>query len=171
MSPAIRMLLVRGPCCALVFALLQQGWEAARGGLLESLVIHDATVLPAALLINLLTPGLHAAAIGYTLHAPGGGINVLNGCEGTEVWLLLVAAFAVAPRRPHLRLLGALLALPLVLLLNDLRLVGLFYALHADRGWYDTLHATVTPLLLTLAAAAYFHAWLAHERAGAARQG
>jgi exosortase/archaeosortase family protein len=163
------MLLARGLGCALVFVALQQGWEAARGGPLEHLVIHDATVLPAALLVNLLTPGLHAAAIGYTLHAPGGGINVLNGCEGTEVWLLLAAAFAVAPLRPGARLRGALLALPLVLLLNDLRLVGLFYALHVDRGWFAALHGTVTPLLLALAAAGYFHAWLVHERAVLAR--
>jgi exosortase/archaeosortase family protein len=162
-------LLARSLGCALAFSLLQQGWEAARGGPLEHFVIHEATVRPAALLIDLVTPGLHVAAIGYTLHSPGGGINVLNGCEGTEVWLLLAAAFAVAPLRAHMRVLGALLALPLVLLLNDLRLVGLFYALRFDRDAFAALHGSVTPVLLVCAAASYFHAWLAHERTLLAR--
>jgi exosortase/archaeosortase family protein len=171
MFPVSRQLLARSLGCAAAFALLQQGWEAARGGPLEHFVIHEATVRPAALLIDLMTPGLHVAAIGYTLHSPGGGINVLNGCEGTEVWLLLAAAFAVAPLRVRARVLGAVLALPLVLLLNDLRLVGLFYALRFERDAYAALHGTVTPVLLVCAAAIYFHAWLAREHTLLARQG
>jgi len=82
-----------------VFLLLQLGWQALRGTAFERVIVHDATVLPAAFLVNKLTPDVRAQAVGFTLQAPGGGLNILNGCEGMEAPLLLVTAFMVTPLR------------------------------------------------------------------------
>lgn len=77
-----------------IFALLQSGWGAARNTWVERLVIHEATVKPAVALIRLISPKITVTAIGASIKAPGGGLNILNGCEGTEVMFLLAAAFA-----------------------------------------------------------------------------
>jgi exosortase/archaeosortase family protein len=145
---------------AVTFGSLQFGWQAARGGVVESLVIHDLTVRPAAWLANFLTPGVQATAEGFTVRAPGGGLNVLNGCEGVEVLFLLLAAFVAGPLPPRRRMLGIAVGVPLIFALNQARIVGLFYAYRADHALFDTLHGTVAPILLVLVVACYFYAWL-----------
>src|SRR5262252_2562837 len=47
----------------LIFAALMLGWNALHGGAIERLVVHDATVRPAAWLVNLLTPDVNARAV------------------------------------------------------------------------------------------------------------
>ena len=77
-----------------VFAVLQWAWGEARDTWVERLVIHQATVKPATALIQIVTPDANARPVAASIKAPGGGLNILNGCEGTEVMFLLIAAFA-----------------------------------------------------------------------------
>jgi exosortase/archaeosortase family protein len=148
----------------LVFALLQWGWSSVRGTWIERLVIHEATVKPAAALIHLLTPEIPARAAGASIKAPGGGLNILNGCEGTEVMFLLAAAF-VAVRLPwRRRIWGLILGLTLIFALNQARILALFYAFRTDRALFDTLHTAILPVVLVALTAAYFHAALSAGR-------
>jgi exosortase family protein XrtM len=149
-----------------LFLALQAGYSSSRGGALERLVIDQATVRTAAALIDTLSPELQVRADGPRLRAPGGGLNVLNGCEGTDVAFLLVAAMAVAPLPWRRRVLGLALGLPLVFALNQLRVLALFYAFRSDRSWFELLHGAVAPLLLVLAVGLFFIVWL---NRGAAR--
>lgn len=143
-----------------VFGALQLLWEQARGGPVEHVVIHDGTVQPAVWLVNLLTPSVHAVANDATVHAPGGGINIINGCEGTEALFLLIAAFLVASIPWRSRLLGLLLGVPVVFAINQARILTLFYAYRMNRAWFDPLHATVTPVAVIVLVCAYFYVWL-----------
>lgn len=143
-----------------VFAFLQWGWSAARGTWLERLVVHEATVTAAAALVRLITPAIPARAVGASIKAPGGGLNILNGCEGTEVMFLLVAAFA-AVRLPWRYAAAALVVgLGWVFLLNQARILTLFYTFRADRALFDPLHTAVLPVVLVALTAAYFYAVL-----------
>jgi hypothetical protein len=47
------------------------------------------TVWPASIWIGFLTPDIGAQAVGYSIKAPGGGMNIINGCEGLDVLFLL----------------------------------------------------------------------------------
>jgi exosortase/archaeosortase family protein len=145
-----------------LFALLQLLWQAARGSALESFVVHDGTVRPAAGLVNLLTPAVEARAVGSTLlGVDGAGLNVLNGCEGTEALLLLAAAFAVVPMPWRRRLAGLAVGVAVVFVVNQARILVLFYANRGTRAWFEMLHSVITPLAVVLLVAAYFYAWLA----------
>jgi exosortase family protein XrtM len=144
-----------------VFGALQLCWEASRGGSFEWMVIHDVTVQPASWLVNVLTPDAHASARKFTLSAGGGGINIINGCEGTEALFLLIAAFVVAPMSWRSRMAGLLLGVPVVFAVNQARILVLFYAYRYERSWFDPLHATVTPVVVILLIALYFYVWLA----------
>src|SRR5258708_407813 len=64
-----------------VFASLQGLYETAKGGWFERLVIDDATVQTAAWLIQAFDPSVGVVPAGPSLRAPGGGLNILNGCE------------------------------------------------------------------------------------------
>lgn len=140
-----------------VFALLQWGWNSARGTWVERLVIDQATVVPAAMLVRTLTPEISARANGPSIKAPGGGLNILNGCEGTEVMFLLIAAFAATRMTWRSRLLALGAGLGWVFLLNQARILTLFYTFRSDRSWFDILHTAVLPAMLVALTTGYFY--------------
>lgn len=144
------------------FSLLQLAWQRLSGGRLEYFLIHTCTVRPAALLVNLLTPAIRASASHYVLEAPGVRLDILNGCDGLEALFLLAAAFAVAPLEWRRRLGGAALGIPVVLVVNQARILALFYSLRVDPPLFDALHASVTPIALVVVLCCYFYVWLAH---------
>ena len=140
-----------------VFAVLQWAWGEARDTWIERLVIHQATVKPAAGLVQWITPTAHAHPVGASINAPGGGLNILNGCEGTEVMFLLIAAFSAVRLGWRPRLLGLGLGLILIFVLNQARILALFYAYRNDRSLFDLLHTAVLPAVLIAAVALYFY--------------
>lgn len=154
-SPGLTLALFLG-----TFALLQWGWSEARGTWVERLVIDQMTVKTAAWLIDTLDPAIGVQAVGSRLKAAGGGINILNGCEGTEVAFLLACAMLVAPMAWRARLLGLAAGCLLVFILNQGRVLALFYAFRTDRALFDALHGIIAPLLLILAASVFFLVWL-----------
>lgn len=156
----MRRLLLRALEFMLIFMALQACWEAARGSWLERLWVHDLTVRSAAAAINFLTPDTHAVAQGARIVAPGGGLNVLSGCEGTDVVFMLVAAFLAFPLPARTRVLGLLSGLVWVLVLNQVRIAALFYSFRADRDLFDQLHTTAAPLVMTVLTGLFFHLWL-----------
>jgi exosortase family protein XrtM len=151
-----------------LFATLQLLYGSAKGTWVERLVIDQATVQTAAWLINTLDPAIGVQASGSRLRAPGGGINVLNGCEGTDMAFLMIAAMLVAPQSWRARVAGLLVGTGLVFVLNQARVVTLFYAFRTDKVLFDTLHGIVAPLLLIIGAAAFFMIWLHRHAANPA---
>ena len=145
-----------------VFSALQLTWQGLSGSRLEYFVIHACTVRPAAVLANLLTPGVRAAASGYVLVAPGVRLNILNGCDGLEALFLVIAAFAVAPLDWRWRLGGVGVGVAVVFVVNQARILTLFYAFRASPPLFDALHTTVTPIVVVILVCCYFYAWLAH---------
>ncbi|MEI7465657.1 MAG: archaeosortase/exosortase family protein [Burkholderiales bacterium] len=146
-----------------VFMLLQAGWEAARGSWIERLWVHDLTVRSATGIINWLTPDVQAAPQGTRIVAPGGGLNVLFGCEGTDVVFLLTAAFVAFALPWRSRLAGLAAGLVWVFVLNQWRIVALFYSFRADRELFDLMHTTAAPLLMIVLTGLFFHLWLRYS--------
>ena len=143
-----------------LFSGMQSGYSASKGGSVERAVIDIATVRTAAVLINLVTPQINVRAEGPRLKAAGGGLNVLNGCEGIDVAFLLIAAMLVAPLAWRWRLGGLLVGLPLVFMLNQARVLALFFAYRSDQAMFNLLHGAVAPLLLIVCVGGFFAIWL-----------
>lgn len=151
--------LISGVLFLIVFALLHVFWQNSRGTAVERLLIDTVTVKTAANLVVLLTPEVHATADGSRIRAPGGGLNILNGCEGIDVLFLLVAAFVAFPLPWRNRLLGLMAGAVFVFCLNQVRIVALFYAFRADKALFDLLHGTVAPVILITLTSLFFLAW------------
>ena len=161
-SASAAHLLWRAVGFATVFASLELAWQSARGTPIERFVIHSCIVRPAAAVVNLVTPEVHARAVDFSLYAVGGGLNVLNGCDGLGALFLLAGAFAIIPVPWRLRPAGLLLGGIVVYAVNQARILGLFYAYRADHALFDSLHASVAPILVILLVAGYFYGWLVH---------
>ncbi len=160
-------MLGRGLIFLLSFSVLHFLWEGTRGSPLENWVIHNGTVVPAAGLIRLLTPTVQAHAQAFSIHAPGGGLNILNGCEGVDALFMLLAALLAAPVSWRARWRGALWGTLLIFSLNELRILTLFYAYRSDPALFYSLHANVTPIILVLLIGGYYYYWLEHEQRAA----
>lgn len=143
-----------------LFVAAQTLYSLADDTWVERLVIDHLTVQTAALAIDRIDPAAQVQAVGSRLQAPGGGINVLNGCEGTDVLFLMMAAMLVAPLTWRRRAMGLAIGAVLVFALNQVRVLTLFYAFRTNRELFDMLHGIVAPLLLIFAVTAFFIIWL-----------
>jgi exosortase family protein XrtM len=123
-------------------------------------VINEMTVKPAAWLIAHITPEVSVQAAGSRLVAPGGGINILNGCDGMDIVLLLIAAMLVAPIPVYWRISGMLAGSGLIYCCNQLRILALFYSYRTDKPLFSLLHGMVAPILLILVVTVFFVFWL-----------
>lgn len=151
-----------GPVVFVVcYLALQWGYAQCSGTAIERFVLVNLGSQPAALLIDLLQPALQATSVGTRVLAPGGlGVNINNGCEGTDLYFLLLAAFAAVALPWKTRCLGLSLGLIVSFVLNQVRIIALFFAQRSDHALFDLLHTTMAPVLLVIALGLYFHTWL-----------
>jgi exosortase family protein XrtM len=145
-----------------IFASLQGCYATAKGTWIERVLIDKITVQSAAWIISQVDPSSKVEPVGSRLRSPTGGLNILNGCEGTDILFLLIAAMLVAPQSWRARFLGIVLGVAFIFALNQARVVALFYAFRHDRAIFEILHGTVAPLLLIIATGAFFVVWLNH---------
>jgi exosortase/archaeosortase family protein len=132
-------------------AAFNGAWQAAAGTGLERFVIDTVTVGGAARIVERLSPEAHPRAAGRRLAIDGASVNVLNGCDGTEVWTLLAAAILVCPLSLGARVIGVILGTGLVFALNQCRLIALLYTLRDHRSWFVQVHGVIGPLVLIAA--------------------
>ncbi len=154
----------------LVFAVLMGGFEALRGSAFERVVVEDVILKPTVALINAVTPAEGVRLEGRILVSPdGANLRVIRGCEGIEMFVLLIAAIVAFPASPAMRLRGLLEGALLAYGLSVLRLMALHYVLRYSPTAWEALHGLVLPLGPLLLLGLYFLRWTA--AAGAAPAG
>jgi exosortase family protein XrtM len=132
------------------FVTLQVAFLGAEGTRIEHWITHLGTVRAAATIINTVDPGSGVRADGPRLASPAVGLNVLRGCEGTELYFLWIAAVLAFPAAWSRRLPAIVAGLAAAWALNQLRVIGLFYVARDHHGWFALLHGYVAPVLLVL---------------------
>lgn len=138
------------------YAVLELAWTQG----LSHLMIDIATVEPAAWLARQVTGDTQIQALGSRVSSPSASINVLFGCEGTDVLMLLASAVLVTPVPWRRRLVGAVAGCAFVFVINQARVVSLFLAMRSHRSWFAPLHGFVAPLLMVVLVTVFFLLWL-----------
>jgi len=145
-----------------LYLALAQAWAAG----FSHWVIDKATVQPAAWLARVVCGDAGIFADGSHLRSGHGSLNVLFGCEGMDVLLVLVAAVLVTPVGWRDRLAGVVAGSVVIFILNQLRLLALFVSIRSQPDWFGALHGLVAPLFVVALVAAYFVGWLHWCRRG-----
>jgi exosortase family protein XrtM len=150
----------------LSFALLMGAFEASRGSAFERFVIQGAILIPTMTVINTVTPAEHVELDERTLTSPdGANLRVTRGCEGVEMFLLLIAAIVAFPASAPHRLQGLLVGSLLAYVLTVARLMTLHYVLrYAPRTW-EAVHGLILPLAPIVLLSFYFLHWTAQAAA------
>lgn len=143
----------------LCFAVLFGAFEASRGSAFERFVVEDLILVPTTALINNVTPNEHATLVGRVISSPGSNLNVTRGCEGIEMFLLLVAGIVAFPASWKRRLHGLLFGSILAYLLSVARLTALHYILRHSPSAWEALHGLVLPLGPIILMALFFMRW------------
>ena len=142
----------------LVYGGLHWAYQALRSSAFDPWFIHALTVSPAAALLDGLWPADLVRAIGPRLAWPGGRLTLQAGCDGFEVMSLLVAAVLVADLSWRRGLVALVLGCAVVWVLNQARIVALYWAFRYEREWFDPIHTVWGPLLL-IGAVGLMYAW------------
>ncbi len=128
---------------------------------LADVAYRHGIVAGAASVIEWFAPGERVAVDSNRLTSPRAVLEIVRGCDGSGVLFLLFAAvlaLRAGPRHTATGLLGALL---LVYLLNQLRVVGLYFVAAYRGEWFTPLHGYLAPTLFVVIAALYFAWWAA----------
>jgi exosortase/archaeosortase family protein len=101
--------------------------------------LRVATAYVTATLIDVV--GMDAVRVGTVIHHAGGfGMEISRGCTGLVGIGLLVVGILAYPVDRRARLAGAMIAVPLFVALNFVRLVHLFYLGVHEPAWFDLAH-------------------------------
>ena len=149
------------------FAALLLAFEASRGTAFERFVVEDMILAPTKNLINAIRPAEHVTLVGRKLASPRSTLNVTRGCEGIEMFLLLVAGIAAFPAGAKQRLIGLVAGSALAYALSVARLVGLHFVLSYSPGGWEALHGLVMPMAPIIVMAIFFLRWSGQSAPGA----
>jgi exosortase family protein XrtM len=142
------------------FAVLMGGFEAARGTAFERFLVETLILQPTTALINTITPDEHVELVGRTLKSPdGSNLHITRGCEGVEMFLLLVAAILAFPASLKRRAQGLFWGFLLAYLLTVTRLMLLHYILRYSPTLWELLHGLILPLGPVVLIALFFLRW------------
>jgi exosortase family protein XrtM len=86
-------------------------------------------------------------------------LNILPGCEGTELFVLLISAVLAFPASWRAKARGLAAGLTLAFALNQLRVVWLYAVVRDQPGAFELVHGFIAPTALVVALGAYFWLW------------
>ena len=144
---------------AAIYTLLYWGYMRIPDQTLGQTVYYWGIVWPGAALVNLLSGAEPVRAVVNRIESSGAILEIVRGCDGAGVLFLLIAAI-LAVRGPLRRVLWGLAgAVVFVYLLNQLRIVVLYFATRSKGDWFVPLHSYIFPTLFVVLALAFFAIW------------
>jgi exosortase H (IPTLxxWG-CTERM-specific) len=108
----------------------------------------------------LQTLGFDVSRWGTRISGDGFTVVVTSACSGLLGSVLLLSAVVAFPARWRARAWGLLIGVGALFLLNQLRIVSLFYVGSRFPELFEEVHYYVWPLLIILGVAAYFYFWV-----------
>lgn len=155
-------------CVAFIalYALLMGAFEASRGTSFERFVVEDVVLRPTIWLINATTPPPSVELIGRSISGDGARLHVTRGCEGIEMFLMLIAAVVAFPTTLERRAQGLLVGAALAYALSIARLVALDWTLRFSPRAWDTLHGLILPIGPIVLLALFFLRWSRRATSG-----
>lgn len=151
-----------------IFFILQQAyfhWREHTGNAWSARL--NASV--AARIVNLLDASAEARALHTEIVSSRARVEIMKGCEGSDVVLLAMAALLAFPLPWRRKLAGLALAALMIYAVNLIRIVSLYFALAYRPQWFNLLHGVIWQTLIILLVAVFFLFWTqdanpSHER-------
>jgi exosortase family protein XrtM len=141
-------------------AILMAGYYALPSSFIEGVIVRYFAVLPGGYLLDWLTPGHAVTVDNNRIVSDIARLNILKGCEGTETLLILYSAVIAVLRPAPMTLYGLILGTFLVFILNQLRIISLFFIAAYEKSLFELTHGFLAPILIIAIAGLFFIFWL-----------
>jgi exosortase H (IPTLxxWG-CTERM-specific) len=109
-------------------------------------------------IVNLFGAG--ASTLGTLVQSPRSSLNIAMGCDGVEASCLFLAGVLAFPTGWRAKLIGIAFGVPLIQVINLLRLVALFYAGVYFPSAAEEIHVYVAQTVVILLSTAILIFWL-----------
>ena len=165
MSPSYRdkLLSFRFPLLFLgCMIVLMAGYYALPVSFVENSFVRFFAVVPGSFFIDLITPDTEVSANGTRIVSNIAKLNVLKGCEGTEVLLILYSAIIATLRPLKFSIIGIVIGTLIIFVLNQFRIVALFFIAAYHRSTFEIVHGLLAPLIIIAITGLFFMLW--HKR-------
>ena len=141
------------------FAVLMSCFEASRGTAVERFVVEDCILKPTIELIHIAAPREPIRLVGRTISSPSSHLRITRGCEGVEIFLLLLSAIAAFPASWKAKARGLAIGFITSYLLSVCRLIALHFTLRYSPAAWESLHGLILPLGPIVLITLYFIHW------------
>ncbi|HEY3055792.1 MAG TPA: exosortase H [Thermoanaerobaculia bacterium] len=106
-------------------------------------------------------------AVGTTMASERFAMDVRNGCNAVETMMLFAAAVLSFPASARFRMIGLAIGLPIIQLVNIVRLTSLFWVGSRHARWFDVFHIALWQSVIILIGVAMFAIWSSRSAAQA----
>jgi len=141
-----------------VYAALEAIYFAVPDPFLLDVVYHDI-VAASADVIRLITPQEAVKTIANRLQSGGAALEVVRGCDGAGVMFMLSAAMAASSAPLWYKVAGVLAATVLVVVLNQARIVTLYYLAVYRKEWFLPVPVYFAPTFMIAVSGIFFATW------------
>ena len=122
-------------------------------------VYHNVVVSIAANTINLFAPTEHVSTLHNKLVSSQASLEIVRGCDGAGTIFLLIAAMIAFTASVKHKFIGVSLGLLLLYILNESRIICLYFILAYKRGWFQVVHTYYAPTLIIIISSLFFMWW------------
>lgn len=144
---------------AILYGLLHFLYHLIPDSTLRTTIYPNIIGHPSAAMINAITPERDIRIKDNKIISNKATLNIVRGCDGSGVWFMLIAAVIAFWSGIKQTFVGLLAGTAVVYIINQLRIVGLFYVVEYNRDWFDPFHVYFFPSLIILIIASLFLIW------------
>jgi exosortase/archaeosortase family protein len=109
-------------------------------------------------IIGLFSEGVSSS--GQFINGAGRSMALSYGCDGTDQFIVFIAALIAYPAKWKKKAAGLLLGILLLYFLNIIRIIGLFYIFGESSSSFDLFHETVFPIMFIAVSLVMWFAWI-----------
>lgn len=128
--------------------------ETLRTVIYPNLIGHAAAAT-----INTLTPDRKIRVFENKISSNKAVLNIVRGCDGSGILFMITAATLGFGARFKQTIVGLILGTALVYVVNQIRIVGIYYLIEYNRAWFPAMHTYYAPTLIVFIVAGYFLWW------------
>lgn len=120
--------------------------------------VREAVALSSSWVLTLL--GLPATASSELISLPRSSVQIVNGCTGVDVIVLLGSAVLVFPASGRAKLIGTAITVLVIGVLNFARVLTLCYFVHSSPQMLELGHLYIWPALIALVCLGTLLVWI-----------
>ncbi|MEM7466406.1 MAG: exosortase family protein XrtM [Pseudomonadota bacterium] len=156
LSPQVRFVVL----FILLYAVMHFSYLAVPIEYLINFVYRWCINEPAAWVINTLTAPDTVRVEGHRLISKTAILEIVRGCDGSGVFFIMASAILAFSASFKFKAWGVLSGLVLIYLLNQTRVVVLYFVVSIKPDWFTPLHTYYIPTLLIIIMCCFFIWWL-----------